>query len=123
MARFSNASDEYSYDVENQSIKDILKTTSNFRLGAEFRVNNNIYLRGGYAYYGKAFGSAELNNNLSYNSISFGVGFRIQTFFLDLAFTSMSDTQKYLMYYLTEPNPATINTTKNSFTATLGYKF
>lgn len=124
MAKFSNASDDYNYDIENQSIKDILKTASNIRLGAEFRVNNTIYLRGGYGYWGKAFASGELNDNLSYNSISFGIGFRQQNFLLDLAFTSMSDSQQYLMYY--DPGflkAASINTTKSIFTATLGYKF
>jgi hypothetical protein len=124
MAKFSNASDDYNYDIENKGIKDILKTASNIRLGAEFRVNNTIYLRGGYGYYGKAFKSGELNDNLSFNSISFGIGFRQQNFLLDLAFTSMSDSQRYLMYY--DPgrlNPATLSTTKSIFTATLGYKF
>jgi hypothetical protein len=129
-ARFSKASDNYDYNAPdgenpsiNQSIKNILKTTSNLRLGAEFRINN-IYLRGGYAYYGKTFKPGEINENLNYNSISFGVGFRQQNFFFDLAFTSMSNSQKYLMYYDPGYLQATsLSTTKNSFTATLGYKF
>jgi hypothetical protein len=123
MARFSNASDDYTYYNENQGIKDILKSTSNLRLGAEFRVSN-LYLRGGYGLYGKAFKPGELNENLNYNSISFGVGFRQQNFFFDMSFTSLSDTQKYLMYddapYL---QPASLTTAKNIFTTTLGFKF
>lgn len=123
MSRFSRASDDYNYDNENQSIKDILKSTSNFRLGAEFRVSN-LYLRGGYGYYGKAFKPGELNENLDYNSISFGIGFRQERFFFDMAFTNLSNKQKYLMYddpgYLL---PASLTTSKNAFTATLGFKF
>jgi hypothetical protein len=129
MARFSNASDDYNYSAENKSIKDILKSASNLRLGAEFRVTKNLYLRGGYGYYGKALAPGQSieeqpNRNLVYNSVSFGAGFRQQNFFFDLAFTRMWDDQNYLMYY--DPgylNPTTVNTSKNAFTATLGYKF
>jgi hypothetical protein len=123
MARFSKASDSYDYYNENQSIKNILKTTSNIRLGAEFRVNN-MYLRGGYGHYGKAFKQGEINENLDYNSISFGVGFRQANFFFDMAFTNLSNAQNYLMYL--DPSylqPVTITTSKNTFTATLGFKF
>lgn len=123
MARLSHASDDYNYDNENQSINDVLKTTSNIRLGAEFRISN-IYLRGGYGYYGKAFKPGEVNKDLAYNSISCGIGFRQESFFFDLAYTNLSNTQKYLMYndpgYL---QPASITTAKNSITATIGFKF
>lgn len=123
MARFSNASDDYNYYNENESVKNILKPSSNLRLGAEFRVST-LYLRAGYGIYGKAFKQGEDNDDLQYNSISCGIGFRQQNFFFDMAFTNLSSEQNYFMYndppYL---DAANIKTSKNSFAATIGFKF
>jgi hypothetical protein len=123
MARFSRASDDYNYTNENESIKNILSTASNLRLGAEFRISS-LYLRAGYGLYGSAFTKGEVNENLNYNSISFGLGFRQDNFFFDMGFSKLSGSEKYYMYddppYLA---PATIASSKNTFTATAGVKF
>jgi hypothetical protein len=123
MSRFSKASDNYDYYTENSDIKNIYKSSSNLRLGAEFRLSS-IYLRGGYNYYGKAFKQGEVNENLDHSAISFGIGMRQQNFYFDLALTSLSSSSKYYMYndppYL---EPATIKAVKNTFTATMGFKF
>ncbi|MBA4322243.1 MAG: hypothetical protein C0408_05435, partial [Odoribacter sp.] len=123
MSRFSNASDSYDYYNENNDIKEIYKSTSNLRLGAEFRLNT-LYLRGGYSYYGKAFKPGEVNENLDHRALSFGIGMRQQNYFFDLAYTALSGTSQYFMY--TDPGylePATIRTSKNTFVATMGFKF
>ncbi|HRT90261.1 MAG TPA: hypothetical protein P5257_09090 [Bacteroidales bacterium] len=122
-ARFSKASDDYNYYNENQSIRNALKTASVLRLGGEFRLNT-FYFRGGYGLYGSAFKGGEINEDLSYNAISFGLGFRQQNMYFDLGFANISNSLQYLMYddepYL---KPATVTFTRNSFTATLGFKF
>lgn len=123
MARFSKASDDYNYYDENETIKNSLKTASNIKLGAEFRFSN-LYIRGGYGLYGSAFAGDELNKSLNYTSVSFGVGFRQQNFFFDLAFANLSHTMKYMMYYDPEYlDPANITSSRNTFTGTLGFKF
>lgn len=123
MARLSRGSDGYNFFNENRGIQDILKSSSNLRFGAEYRINT-IYLRGGYAYYGKAFKPAEINADTKYNGLSFGVGFRQSNFYFDLGYSNLSGSMKYLMYddpgYL---EPTTIKTVKNTFTATIGFKF
>jgi hypothetical protein len=123
MAQFSKASDDYDYSIENQDIKNILKSASNMRFGAEFRIKN-IYLRSGYSYYGKAFASGEDNQKLNYNGISIGFGMRQQNFYFDMAFSSLFSNSKYFMYndppYL---EAAAIRTNKNTFTTTFGFKF
>ena len=123
MARFSNASDDYNYYDENQSIKDILRPSSNIRLGAEFRLSN-LYLRGGYGLYGKAFKKGEENDGLVYNAISAGIGFRQSNFFFDMSYTNLSSKLRYFMYndppYL---EAATIETSRNTIAATVGFKF
>jgi hypothetical protein len=122
-AHFSNASDGYSYSNENGSINDILKGTNNLRFGAEFRLNS-FYLRGGYGYYAPAFKPGEVNEDLSYNTYSGGIGFRQKSFFIDFAFTNQSSYRKYFMYddppYL---QPATIHSSKNLYTTTFGFRF
>jgi len=123
MGRFSRASDGYDYYDENQSIKDILRSASNLRLGAEFRLSN-LYLRGGYSYYGKAFMASEDNKDLDYSGLSFGVGTRQKNFYFDLSYSILSGTSKYFMYndpgYL---EAATIESVKSTFGATMGFKF
>jgi hypothetical protein len=123
MAQFSKASDDYNYTDENQSIRDILKSTSNLRFGAEFRIGN-IYLRGGYSYYGKAFNSSEPNKYLDYKGPSLGFGFRQQKFYFDISGSKLSGTSKYYMYndpgYL---DATTIETSRITVSATLGFKF
>ena len=123
MARFSKASDDYDYYNENTDIKSLYKSTSNLRFGAEFRLNN-IYFRGGYSHYGKVFVPDEVNKNLAYSALSFGIGIRQQNFYFDMAFSNLSSSQKYYMYnnppYL---QPATLKTAKNTFTGTIGLKF
>jgi len=122
-SRFSNAIDNLSFSAENDSISANYKSASNLRLGAELRLSN-IYLRGGYSYYGKAFKSNTDNKNLDYSSVSFGIGFRQQNFYFDLGCALMSSSRLYFMY--SDPGylePASVATTRNTFTATFGYKF
>jgi hypothetical protein len=120
-ARFSNGSDGYNFSTENQSIQAILNSASNFRFGAEFRLGS-IYLRGGYGFYGSAFAKGEVNQDMNYNSVSGGVGFRQKNIYFDLAYSDLFYTQKYFMYE-GQPSPATIQAGKNTFTATVGMKF
>jgi hypothetical protein len=123
MARLSKGRDDYNFFDENKGIQNILKSASNLRFGAEFRLNT-IYFRGGYSYYGKAFQQDEDNSKTNYKGPSFGIGFRQPNFYFDFAYSNLSGSQKYYMYedpgYL---EPATIKTVKNTFTATVGFKF
>jgi hypothetical protein len=124
-ARFSETGDGHDYSLENAGIKNSLQSTSNFRVGGEFRLNN-LYLRTGYGYYGKPFKSGDANSNLDYSSISFGAGFREQNFSLDFAYTNYKYSQKYSLYPLdanVDPAVVNLNMIKNMFTLTLGYKF
>jgi hypothetical protein len=122
-AKFSRASDNYDYNTENNGVRDILKSTSNIRLGAEFRLSN-YYFRGGYSYYGKAYKPGEINENQDYNAYSCGLGIRQQSFFFDLSYTRLSSSRSYYMYndppYL---SPAIIESANDTFTATIGFKF
>lgn len=124
-ARFSDAGDNYDYGEKNMNIKNSLKSASNIRLGGEYRLNK-MYLRAGYGLYGKAFQSTEDNSDLNYKSLSFGTGFREKNVSIDFAYTNYKYNQKYILYPVAgnlETAVADLNTARNMFTLTLGYKF
>jgi long-subunit fatty acid transport protein len=129
-ARFSETGDGYDYSEKNLDIKNILKPTSNIRLGGEFRMNK-VYLRGGYGYYGKAFVAGDDNGDMFHRSISFGAGFREQNLNIDFGYTNFSNSQRYVLYSVyseSAPNNlapviSDFDISKNIFTVTVGYKF
>jgi hypothetical protein len=125
-AKFSETGDGYDYTDKNLKIKSALKPASNFRVGGELRLNK-LYLRSGYGYYGKAIHSGQDNANLEYNSISFGAGFRERNVSIDFAYTNYNYSQTNVLYTLDNPDPVSVNynlnTIKNMFTVTFGYKF
>ncbi|MGA1977330.1 MAG: hypothetical protein ABSG89_05670 [Bacteroidales bacterium] len=122
-AKFSDASDGYDYTETNQEITSTLTTANNIRLGAELRIKN-LYLRGGYSYYGSAWKNGELNQDQHYNSFSCGLGFRAQNVFADFSFTTLANNENYLMYSSSAGDAqSSLNLIRNMFTLTLGYKF
>jgi hypothetical protein len=122
-ARFFETGDGYNYTNKNQEIKNSLGTTNNIRLGAEVRLSN-IYLRGGYGYYGKAWKAGGENKNQDFNSLSFGIGFREKNIFADFGFSTMKNTDNYILYTSSTGSPASsLDMTRNTFAVTFGYKF
>jgi long-subunit fatty acid transport protein len=122
-AKFSETGDDYDYSEKNLEIKNTLQRTGNLRFGGEFRLNK-LYFRGGYGYYGKVFRPGELNEDMHHSSISCGLGFREQNFNVDLGYVNMSNSQDYILYNTFSENvSSSLNTTKNIFMVTLGYKF
>jgi hypothetical protein len=123
-ARFYETGDGFDYSEKNLEIKNTLQSAHNIKLGGELRMNK-LYLRGGYGYYGRVFQSGEDNQDLNYNSLSAGVGFREQRVSIDFGFTTTYWDQSYILYPLDSefPAAASLNTNKNMFTLTLGYKF
>ena len=122
-ARFSETGDGYDYSEKNLEIKNTLKSTGNLRLGGELRLDK-FYLRGGYGYYGKAFKQGEDNEDLDYKSVTFGAGFREKNISIDFGFAGFWNPQKYILYTSEAGNSiANMNTARNTFTLSVGYKF
>lgn len=124
-ARFSETGDGYDYSEKNLAIRQTLQAAHNLRFGAELRLSK-LYLRGGYAYYGKAFRTGDDNDDLNYNSLSLGIGFREQRVSIDLGLTRMMYENLYTLYPLSndyQPAAANFTTNRNMVTLTLGYKF
>jgi hypothetical protein len=124
-AKFSQTGDGYDYSDKNQEITNSLKASNNFRGGLELRYQN-LYLRGGYGYYGKAFKAGQDNQDLDYRTLSGGIGFRERNVSVDFGYTNYKYSQKYVLYPVelgTGTAVSNINTAKNVFTLTFGYRF
>jgi hypothetical protein len=122
-AKFSETGDEFDYTDKNHEIRNSLRPVTNLRLGAEFRLSN-LYLRGGYGFYGRPWASGELNEDQLWNTISCGIGFRENNIFADLGFSRMTDSEHNILYDSSvETVIANNHITKNMFTVTFGYKF
>ena len=122
-AKFSETGDGYDYSDKNEAIRNSLRAASNLRIGAEMRYNN-LYLRGGYGYYGKSFTSNELNKDLDYSTYSGGIGFREQNVFVDFGFTRQINSRKYVLYQSSAGDAiSNMSIGRNMFSLTFGYKF
>lgn len=108
----------------NQSIKDNYQSTVNYRFGAEYKVDNAISLRAGYA----NNGSYSKNDTKSYfatNVYSGGLGYRVGNYSLDLAYQRIEgnvDLDSYLLNNFQEP-VANIKTSRDNVFLTFGVRF
>lgn len=116
-ARLRPSSD---FTVENQRIQDKYTSTSNFRLGGEYRLGM-LSFRGGYGFFGSPYKS---NINDGEGSLySLGMGFRTADYFIDLGFSSYQMTEDYYLYGVSKLNAASVKTTNNTLMVTFGVKF
>jgi len=76
----SFASSDASFSDVNTDIKNKYKTPLNLRFGTEWRIQRFL-LRGGFGYYGSPYQTG-INTSEMYVA-SFGLGYRVQHFFID----------------------------------------
>ncbi len=110
-------------DADNNIIKDAHKGAVNARVGAEGRLSENFYLRGGYSYLGngqKGVGSAT-------NIVSGGLGYRINKFYVDATYSHLTRDMAvypYQLNYSTSASPVADVTRKlDNVYLTVGFKF
>ena len=115
-------SDDYTFSPENRDIKKTFSSTSNIRVGTEWRIAN-WSVRGGYAFYGSPFGMDE--SLLRTEQISFGLGYTGHNFNIDFAYIYGLKEQDYYLY--NNGNYATNLTNQdiisNSFVITTRFRF
>ena len=114
----------YSYEAENNQIKNLYQSTFNLKLGAEARINKQLYLRGGYAMFGSAYKPEKGVISNARSHYTGGVGFNFGEVYLD--FATIFSRQSFEHYaYLPEINGSTSNITNENrqFVLTFGYRF
>lgn len=126
--RFRDGGDGYTYSNENIELGQVFKSSSNIRIGGEFKLGD-VYLRGGYAFYGNPYSSGYLNDKSKRSIISGGIGYRSGNFFIDAAYMRSILTQKYIFYDLRDidnnliVNPVSTKMTEGKMLVTFGFKF
>ena len=105
------------FSTENQFFGDNLQGTSEFRVGAEWRIDK-ISLRGGYRFEESPFQDALDTDHLSGYSVGVGIKFNRSTR-LDLAYQSTNNTDVYNFVNSAAAEAANLDLTNDRFTATL----
>jgi hypothetical protein len=116
-ARF-NASDYNA--LPNQRIREKYKSTSNVRVGGEYRFGQ-LSFRGGLGIFGSPYQS---NINDGKGSLTtLGIGYRTSVYFVDCAFTNYTQTEDHYLYGIDSANKASLKTTNTMVMVTGGVKF
>lgn len=115
-------STDFSPTADNRSISNLYTNTMNYRVGGEYRYDM-FRLRAGYAYQGDPFADGSIDRSIQ--SISGGIGVRIDDMFVDLAITNTVSDALYKPYELSnnlEPGAIVKNKATN-VAVTVGFKF
>ncbi len=114
-------SDDFSVNADNDEIAVLYKSTINYRVGGEFRLDM-FRFRGGYSYQPNPYDS-DLKRDLE--SITFGLGYREKKYYVDLGLVSSTSREFYSPYTTIDNSQPEINTKfqDNKLIFTLGFNF
>jgi long-subunit fatty acid transport protein len=134
--------DGYPYDDTNSYMYQDFRVASNLRLGGEYRLTDNVSLRGGAAWYQSPVQSTVANNNVEITTagttpqygiekdtyyLSCGVGYHSGGFFLDAALQRQMRNEDFFNFYdsttNSEPKYAELSSNKTNLIFTFGFKF
>jgi hypothetical protein len=113
------SSSDYDFFNENEAVSERFRTTSNLRIGAEFHLAK-YYLRGGFASYGNPYADGEPNAGKNLVTLSGGLGYRDNSFYVDFGLARSAWDQEYFLY---GSNSALVNNTFTRFSTTIGFRF
>ena len=101
---------------ENQDFNDFLKATNQFKVGAEWRVDN-VSFRGGYSFEESPYEDAIDSDNITGYSV--GIGFKLKGGMkFDLAYQNRSNTDVYNFLNVDGADPVELDINNDRFTAT-----
>lgn len=109
-AKLSNGDGQYDYyDSEegpgtNDDIKRYLRSTHNVRIGAEYRYNSMLSLRGGYSFYASPYKQHKSLHTLQ--TVSGGFGLNFGQFYCDAAYLYKFSKDTTLFYNYIDPDDA-----------------
>lgn len=131
-----------SFYYENAGIKDMLKDVQTIKIGGEYKLNDNISLRAGYAHMSGGTNNSKAdklmepattrtdteyfqNNRTDY--LTAGFGYREASWFIDFAYMNKILDETFYPYNSNSlaiaVNPASVKTTNNNLVVTLGFRF
>lgn len=105
---------------ENRAIQNKYKAQGNLHLGTEWRLDK-FSIRGGYAHYASPYKNNI--NDAERTSYSFGFGYRVNNYFIDMAYVYTNETKDYYLYDAYYVNPVNNKIKSNNILVSLGFKF
>ncbi|MBL7872271.1 MAG: outer membrane protein transport protein [Cyclobacteriaceae bacterium] len=123
-AKYSSSISGISYTSDNDKIKSLYQPTINYRVGGEFRYNS-YRVRGGFSYMPDPFRSEQNGVSRQITSVSGGLGYRANKFYLDMALVFTQGQSTYRPYRINSPDsPLMKLDNKTTFgMITLGFPF
>jgi hypothetical protein len=123
-SRSNNLSNPYDFNFENTEVSKQYRTVLNTRVGVEYMLLRDIYLRGGFALLPQPF-ERDLNSNLSLSYIlSGGIGYETDLIRIDLALRHLNIDSNYFAF---DPgqieNRTVFSSTMNNVAFSFAYKF
>ena len=111
----------YNYINENSNISNYYKNVNNLRIGTEWKFSN-ISFRAGLGIYESPFISNSIDIDPNHRIIqSFGVGYKSNQYFFDLALVNSNETKEHFMF---EGSTASeISKSEQNIIISVGYKF
>ncbi|MBK9192235.1 MAG: outer membrane protein transport protein [Crocinitomicaceae bacterium] len=94
--KFSEA--PYLFTLENSQVENIYKGVFNYKLGGEIRLTEQVYLRGGFAYYSSPYKPDKGNNLYSTFIYTGGAGYNFGKFYIDGALMLRQTKTDYYAY-------------------------
>ena len=123
-AKYSPNLTDISFDADNANIKLLYQSTFNYRAGGEFRYGN-YRARAGFAYMPDPFRSEQNGVSRKIISASGGLGYRMETFYIDFAVVLTQGETSYRPYRVnSEFSPLVKIKNQNTMAVvTLGFPF
>ncbi|MFM6975396.1 MAG: OmpP1/FadL family transporter [Sphingobacteriaceae bacterium] len=107
----------------NEAVISQFKKTRNYRLGAEFKLDQ-LMIRGGFGIQGNPYQNLE-DNRFQTKTYSVGLGYRVKNYYMDLSYQKVSansDLKPYLLSDGTAP-VASVRSDRNNIFMTFGIRF
>jgi len=118
--RFATSS--YNFTNENAQVNAQYVATGNLRVGTEWRVNP-MRIRAGVAMYGNPYKENATLTDPTRTSISGGLGYRTNEFYIDFAAVHTTYSDDFYLYDAALVNAATLDHTQLNFLLTVGFRY
>lgn len=123
-AKYTSNMSGISFDGDNENIKRLYQSTVNYRMGGEYRFGN-YRARAGFSYMPDPFQEEQNGISRQITSLSGGVGYRSEKFYLDFAVVYTEGKNSYRPYRVNSDYSPLVTLQKQNTLAiiTLGFPF
>jgi len=114
-----SSNDNYTSDYDNGLIKANYRAVTNYHAGAEIKIVDTFFLRGGYGIQGNP-----LKDGADTKMVTGGLGYRVGNYYFDAAYVNLKGSQNVMQYDIGTTTPsAAVNATNNNFFLTVGLRY